>query len=587
MTFRQMFKYCVVAAMVTAGTNFYANRGVAAPPDQADAVEGIQVLTRGPVHEAFAATVTFDPQPGIIAPKEPPEAIEELPPSQKPEGTNVSWIPGYWAWDEDREDFLWVSGTWRALPPGRQWVPGYWAKSSGGAQWISGYWADASQGEVQYLPEPPATVETGPNSDASSEDQIWVSGNWVWNQNRYAWQPGYWAAAQQNWIWIPSHYQYSPRGYVFVNGYYDYSLARRGVLFAPVYFNSSVYGQQGFTYSPAMAISMAVFSNQLFLRPNYGHYYFGDYYGSSYSTAGYYPWFSYNSGGYGYDPFYAQQAWQNRRDPAWAKSVQADFQNRVTNESARPPRTFADQQALLKSGNASNDKQVAAVMPLDQLAKAKDNPLRFQAVTREEQQALVKHGQAVHEFRSERQKLEVRGADSSAEKPARQSAPTTAKFGKSPIQATPTDNLAKDHTPPKIHDTPASDPKVEPKPRQAAGQKEPPVTIKAAKPELPKVESKPIPTNPKPNPKAEPKAEPKPDSPKPAPKAEPNPAPRNEPKPVAPKVESKPGPKPEPRPLPPKVDPRPEAPKVGPKPEPRIEPKPERPKGAPKESPKK
>lgn len=584
MTSRQMFKFCVVAAMMTAGANFYANRGVAAPPDQADAVEGIQVLTRGPVHEAFAATVTFDPQPGIIAPKEPPEAIEELPPSQKPEGTNVSWIPGYWAWDEEREDFLWVSGTWRALPPGRQWVPGYWAKSSGGAQWTSGYWADASLGEVQYLPEPPATVETGPTAAAPAENQIWVPGNWVWNQNRYAWQPGYWAAAQQNWMWIPSHYQYSPRGYVFVNGYYDYSLARRGVLFAPVHFNSGVYGQQGFTYSPAMAISMAVFSNQLFLRPNYGHYYFGDYYGSNYSTAGYYPWFSYNSGGYGYDPFYAQQAWQNRQDPAWAKSVQTDFQNRVANESARPPRTFADQQTLLKSGNASGNKQVAVAMPLDQLARARDNPLKFQAVTREEQQALVKHGQALNEFRSERQKLEAKGADTSAEKPSRQAAPATAKFGKSPIQATPTDKLARDHTPPKTHDTPASDPKVEPKPRQAAGKQEPPVTVKTAKPELPKVESKPAPTKPVP------KAESKPDAPKvapkPAPKVETNPVPKTETKPLAPKVDPKPNPKPEPGPVTPKVDPRPEAPKAGPKPEPKIEPKPERPRGVPKESPK-
>lgn len=577
MTAKRFFQCCMVAVTMTAGATFGSHSVIAAPPDQPDAVEGVQVLTRGPVHEAFAEAVTFDPEPGIVVSKEPPEPIEELPPNQKPEGANVAWIPGYWAWDEDREDFLWVSGTWRALPPGRQWVPGYWNKVDKGSQWISGYWADADQGEVQYLPEPPATVESGPNGAAPSADQIWVSGNWVWNQNRYVWQPGYWAPAQQNWMWTPAHYQYSPRGYVFVNGYYDYSLARRGILFAPVYFNSNVYSQQGFTYSPAMAISQAVFGNQLFVRPNYGHYYFGDYYGSNYSNSGYYPWFSYNSGGYGYDPFYAQQTWQNRQNPGWAKSVQTDFQNRVDNEAARPPRTFADQQALLKSGNASNNKYAAVAMPLDELAKTKDNPVKFQPVSKEEQRDLVKHGQDVNNFRSGRQKLEARGTDARAEKPGQPSEPSTAKLPRSPIQATSSDKLAKDHTPPKTHEAPASDPKVEPKRRQATGNGRTPVSIKAAKPELPNADPKSVPkATPRPEaPKAETKPMPKAET-KPMPKAEPKPVPRDQPKPAAPKTEAKP-----------------EAPRGGPKPAPRGEPaaprgepKSEGPKGPTKEKPK-
>ena len=42
---------------------------VAAEPKSAAAQKGVQVLTRGPVHEAFAETVTFDPEPGLVAPK--------------------------------------------------------------------------------------------------------------------------------------------------------------------------------------------------------------------------------------------------------------------------------------------------------------------------------------------------------------------------------------------------------------------------------------------------------------------------------------------------------------------------------------
>ncbi len=596
------------------GANFGGDRAAFAQRDQAGDQKGVEVLTRGPVHEAFAQTVTFNPEPGILVPKAPPDAIEELPPDQRPAGDNVAWIPGYWAWDDDRSDFLWVSGTWRVLPPGRQWVPGYWSPVGTEFQWTAGYWADAKQNENVYLPEPPATVEAGPSSPAPSANDLWMPGAWVWNQSRYSWQPGYWAPAQQNWMWVPAQNLWTPRGYVYVSGYYDYTVARRGVLFAPVYFNQSVYSQQGFTYSPAMAISMAVFGNQLFLRPNYNHYYFGDYYGSSYSSAGYYPWFSYNSGGYGYDPFYANQAWQNRQNPGWTRTVQADFQNRIDNEGARPPRTLAAQQELAKSGDASSAKSLVAVTSLDQLAKSKDSPLKLQPVTKVEQQTFAKHGQAVHQFGEARQKQEAHTAEASTEKPAKGSEPSKVKSPQSPIVAKSSDQLGKDHTPPKAHETPAHDPKIEPKPRQAAvkgdSPKTAPVPVKTAKPELPadkpkvttdkpKDEPKSIPkvepkAEPKPVPKAEPKAEPRPTprvepkpapkveprvEPKPVPKVEPKPVPRVEPKPEpkpAPRVEPKPTPKVEPKPVP-RVDPKPE-PKPEPKPAPRGEPKPDKPK---------
>ncbi len=586
---RHAFKGCLVAAMVTLGANFGSDRAVAAPQDQTSAEEGVQVLTRGPIHSAFAETVTFDPQQGVVVSKAPPEAIEELPPDQRPEGANVAWIPGYWAWDDERDDFLWVSGIWRALPPGRQWVPGYWGQADQGFQWTSGYWADARVGDVRYLPEPPATVESGPNSPAPSANHIWAPGSWMWNQNRYAWRPGYWMPAQQNWMWIPAHYHWSPRGYVFVDGYYDYSIARRGVLFAPVYFNQNVYAQRGFTYSPAMAISLAVFGNQLFLRPNYNHYYFGDYYGSNYSSGGFYPWFSFNTGGYGYDPFYAQQFWQNRQNAAWATTVQTDFQNRVAHEGARPPRTLMAQQALIKSGIASSENNLVVATSLDQLAKSKDSSLRMQPVTKAEQQALAKQGQEVQQFGAARQKLEAKAAVTSAETPAKGSEPATAKLPKSPIVAKASGQLGDDHAPPKIHEAPAPDPKIEPKSRSAVAKGEPTkgepkVTKAEPKTEQPKgkpkVEAKPV-SKVESTPKAEPKI-----APKPVPKAELKPErPKDEPKPT-PKVEPKPVPKVDPKPVP-KVEPKPERPKVEPKPVPRVEPEPKsEPKPTPKLEPK-
>ncbi len=250
--------------------------------------EGMEVLTRGPVHEAFAGAAASDPQPGLVIQERPPQAIEELPPEQRPEGDNVTWIPGYWAWDDERSDFLWVSGVWRNLPPGRQWVPGYWGQSDTEYQWTSGYWADAQVNEIEYLPEPPATVEVGPSTAAPSADQTWVPGSWVWQENRYAWRPGFWAASQPGWLWTPAHYVSTPRGYVFVDGYWDYPVARRGLLFAPVYFSSAIYSQRGFSYSPTSLINPGSFVENWFVRPRYQHSYFGDYGAANYRSAGYF-----------------------------------------------------------------------------------------------------------------------------------------------------------------------------------------------------------------------------------------------------------------------------------------------------------
>src|SRR5512141_2608794 len=148
MNVRPVSTLCVIAALVAAGAGFGLDRAIAAQPGPAEVGAGVEVLTRGPVHEAFAETITFDPQPGIVVPKAPPDIIEEVPPDQRPEGANVTWIPGYWGWDDDRSDYLWVSGIWRALPPGRQWVPGYWGQSGQSFQWTSGYWADATISDV-------------------------------------------------------------------------------------------------------------------------------------------------------------------------------------------------------------------------------------------------------------------------------------------------------------------------------------------------------------------------------------------------------------------------------------------------------
>jgi hypothetical protein len=400
-----------------------------------------------------------------VAPKAPPAAIEEVPPAQRPEGAHVTWIPGYWGWDDERNDFLWVSGIWRALPPGRQWVPGYWGKSTQGYQWTSGYWADAKVSEVEYLPEPPATAETGPNIAAPSADDTWMPGNWVWQNNRYAWRPGFWATVQPNWDWVPAHYVWAPRGYVFVDGYWDYNIGRRGVLFAPAYFNADVYGRQGFSYSPSTVIDLGAFTNHLFMRPQYQHYYFGDYYATNYRDAGFLPWFSINTGRVGYDPIYAHDRWQHRQDSGWDRRVEADFQNRRDHEDLRPPRTWAAQ-GLLNASEATSRAGLPRVAALlDNLRMSKDSPIRFQPVDQSERQMLTRHTQEVQRFREERQKLEANAAVASAAARNKDFVPDRAKLPESPIVAKSGADLGQGQAPPKIYDAPKPDLNVIAKPR--------------------------------------------------------------------------------------------------------------------------
>jgi hypothetical protein len=429
--------------VVALGTVIGLDKVVFAQPPPADAEQGMEVLTRGPVHEAFAETATFDPEPGVVVPKAPPDAIEEVPPEQRLEGANVAWIPGYWAWDDERNDFLWVSGIWRALPPGRQWVPGYWGQAERGYQWTSGYWADAQASEVEYLPEPPATVEAGPNIAAPSPDDTWLPGCWVWQNNRYAWRPGFWAPLQQNWVWVPAHYVWAPRGYVYVDGYWDYSIARRGVLFAPVYFGGGVYAQQGFSYTPTTVIDLGVFANHLFLRPRYQHYYFGDYYAANYRGAGFFPRFAFQARRFGYDPIYAHDRWQHRQDRGWEQRQQADFKNRRDHEDLRPPHTWAAQRAMGTRTVQGGERRPTVALPLDDFRRGKNHPLRFQPVGQSERQQLRQHAQQVQWFRQQRQKLEAGKAGAAVDTRDKKFVPPRVRLPASPIAARPVAGLGR------------------------------------------------------------------------------------------------------------------------------------------------
>ena len=488
---------------------------------QADDMDA-QVLTRGPVHEAFAGIVSYNPEPGVIITKTPPEAIEELPPEIRPAGDNISWIPGYWAWDDERSDFLWISGTWRALPPGRQWTTGYWGENGQGYQWTSGYWADSSQEETTYLPRPPVTVEAGPNTEAPSRDYGWTPGSWTWHQERYAWRPGYWAEGRSDWDWIPAQYVWTPRGYVFVDGYWDYSFDRRGVIYAPVYFRSGYQSRPGYSYSPSIAIGLVSLMEHLFLRPDYHHYYFGDYYQQRYRDNGYYAPYAYQNSRHGYDPVYSQRLWEHREDRDWRRNYEESYDYRRDNESARPPRTFADQKRLKLDTSDSRQRQSLMASRFDEMAKSKESPMLVETVSEKERQKLTDQGREVRKTRDQRRDLEKRGESIAKGKAEPEIKPSKVRLPESPIVGRSPDRFPENQAPPKTQRSPDKDSEKERSERKPTPDKDRPEPRKE-QPALP--EQKPQPEQ----------REPKPMRPEPAPKEkEPK---REEPKREEPKRE--------------------------------------------------
>jgi WXXGXW repeat (2 copies) len=70
-------------------------------------------------------------------------APPELPVYEQPicPGDGYIWTPGYWAWDDDDQDYYWVPGTWVEAPEvGYLWTPGYWGWGGDAYAFHVGYW---------------------------------------------------------------------------------------------------------------------------------------------------------------------------------------------------------------------------------------------------------------------------------------------------------------------------------------------------------------------------------------------------------------------------------------------------------------
>ncbi|HEY3787397.1 MAG TPA: hypothetical protein VGL71_01025 [Urbifossiella sp.] len=327
-----------------------------------------QVQARGPVHEAFARPDVTPVSP--IVPKEPPAPIKELPPLIRPDLDGVQWIPGYWSYDDESKDYLWVSGTWRVTPPGQQWVPGSWAKAKDGWQWQHGFWGPTDPGGVKpFDAMPPKSLEAGPSSPSPNDDSFYTPGQWVFQNDEWVWQPGSWVPNKANMTYVPPQYLPNQNGSLYVPGYWDYPLQDRGMLFAPVAFGGSPYLG---TYQPSYGVGLGGLLGSLFIGTNTGNYYFGNYYGNGYRSLGYVPWTSY--GRRGYDPLLNYYSWANRGTPGWSNNLTGLYAGRLNGSLPVPAASYSQQLGAhpvlgggLITANSANFTRNLHVNPINSL----------------------------------------------------------------------------------------------------------------------------------------------------------------------------------------------------------------------------
>ena len=345
-----------------------------APEPEADD-EGVEPLGKGRVHDAFATPAVFSAQANPIVPKEPPAPVDEMPPDQKPEGSNVQWIRGYFAFDDDKQSYYWVSGLWRNIPPNMEWVPGAWTSAKDGFQFVSGFWRPASAtGELEVVPTPPEPLQTA-DVPAPNAESVYVPGTWIYRESRYVWRAPCWIPQRIGWVWVPAHYVWTRCGCVFVDGYWDYDLRDRGLLFAPVCFDYTICCRPGYCYRPRYILHDHCLLGCLFVNRTCGGYYFGDYYDIAWGRSGFVIWTNFRVCR-NYDPLFAYYRYSNRNNPLWEANLLALQTARFKGQAPLPPISLG----LQKKSLAANSGHVANLALLAPISLVNKNVLSLKTL---------------------------------------------------------------------------------------------------------------------------------------------------------------------------------------------------------------
>lgn len=186
-----------------------------------------------PTHEALLPPATRTRE--MRAPMSPPPPPEERPTEDSPD-PRATWVPGYWSWDQARNDFVWVGGVWQVPPRDSIWVGGRWMRDPVGWYRVAGSWgrrrAASTVGRVDWRKAgPPAEHPDDVPGPAPGPDYFLVAGHYAPDGDGLVWKSSFWARVQDGWDWVPARWVRRSGGWGFRAGYWtresDVDLAGR------------------------------------------------------------------------------------------------------------------------------------------------------------------------------------------------------------------------------------------------------------------------------------------------------------------------------------------------------------------------
>ena len=155
-----------------------------------NADENVDILARGPVHEAFAEQVSPDPTPGMTVPKAPPEPDRRGAAGLEAGGGRCGLDPRLLVLG--RRPWRLRVGQWRVAARAARSPLGSRLLAGGGRRDSSGLRASGDRRpstELEYAETPPESLEAGPSSPAPADGPLLDPGELGLRYAHYRWRP--------------------------------------------------------------------------------------------------------------------------------------------------------------------------------------------------------------------------------------------------------------------------------------------------------------------------------------------------------------------------------------------------------------
>jgi len=140
----------------------------------------------------------------------------------------------------------------------------------------------------------------------------------------------------------------------------------------------------------------------LFTRPRYCHYYFGDYYDDAYLSIGIFPQFESEQFHTWYDPIYMYDRWHNHQaEPRWEEYERHEYDLRRANKDLRPPKTYHEMETRQARMPEDQRRNIHIARPLTEAAASRAT-MRFEQINTKTRRKITTQATEVQKFSDKR-----------------------------------------------------------------------------------------------------------------------------------------------------------------------------------------